>query len=307
VEVRAGACPRCGAPLRLREEPAIPPLDRPLDLDRRTVPRADQSPLELEDTTTTPGPWSPRSAPVHPRPRTTPAFWAEPGPSGSPTATPTPTPTPTPPPPPTPPPTPTATRTATPTAIPTAPSPRVPSPIGDPISIADEADFELLGPVLDDLKDAGAEPALEAPEARTPPAIELHFTVASRGERLGSWVVDGLLAGAFAWLLVAGGVRLAGGAEATPLPVVVGLAALLHFTHATLGCALAGRTLGKWMAGTEVVGPDGRFPAPGRAALRAALSLLSAGLLLPLLFALVDRRGRALHDHLLRTAVVRPP
>jgi len=281
VEVRAGACPRCGAPLRLREEPALPPLDRPVDLDRRTAPRS-EPPLELEDGTTAPGARSPRLPPTNPRPRTTPAFWAEPGPSGAPTST----------------------TPSTAAATSTTPSARVSSPIGDPVSVADEADFELLGPALDDLKDV--EPAADEEEVRTPPAIALHFTVASRGERLFSWAVDGLLAGALAWLLVAGGVRLAGGAEA-PLAAVAALAALLHFTHATLGCALAGRTLGKWMAGAEVVGPEGRSPSPGRAALRAGLSLLSAGLLFPLLLALVDRKGLALHDRLLRTAVVRPP
>jgi uncharacterized RDD family membrane protein YckC len=172
-------------------------------------------------------------------------------------------------------------------------------PIGDPVPIAGEGDFELLGP-------AAGEPA-PGEEPPPPPVIELHFTVASRGERLVSWAVDGILSGALAWLLVAGGVRLAGGAAAPPLGAVAVLAALLHFTHATLGCALAGRTLGKWMAGVEVVGPEGRFPSPGRAALRAGLSLLTAALLLPLVLALADRKGRALHDHLLRTAVVRPP
>jgi len=282
VEPRAAACARCGVPLRLQEEPAPSSLDRPLDLDRRELPRdaevrgAEADAPELAETA--PGPWKRGVIPAGPpRPRTTPAFWGEPGPSQTLAAASA------------------ATPPATPLATPTA----NPGSTGAPQEPGEEGDFEILGPA--------AEEPREEPAAPTPPAIELHFTVASRGQRLVGWAVDGLLAGALAWLLVAGGARLAGGAEAAPVGAVAALAALLHFTHASLGSALAGRTLGKWMAGAEVVGPDGRFPSPGRAALRAALSLLSAALLVGLLVALVDRRGRALHDRLLRTAVVRPP
>jgi uncharacterized RDD family membrane protein YckC len=96
--------------------------------------------------------------------------------------------------------------------------------------------------------------------------------------------------------------------EATLLPPALALAALLQFVHSALGCGLAGRTLGKWMLGLRLVGPDGRLPSPGRAAARALLSLASVGLLgIGLLLALFDRRGRALHDLVARTAVVMAP
>jgi uncharacterized RDD family membrane protein YckC len=133
--------------------------------------------------------------------------------------------------------------------------------------------------------------------------------VASPPQRLLGWAVDGLLAASLAWLLVAGG-AWAVGARAEPeqlaLPIAL-LAALVHFAHAALGVALAGRTLGKWMQGLEVVGPDGGFPSPGRAAARAFLSLLSAATVLGLVLALLDRKGRAMHDFLTATAVVRSP
>jgi len=142
------------------------------------------------------------------------------------------------------------------------------------------------------------------------PAVELRFEVPSPLRRIASWAADGLLAASLAWLLVLGGLGLAGGSPtgADLLPATAALAALLHFTHAALGQALAGRTLGKWMLDLEVVGPDGRAPTPGRSALRAGLSLLSAGALgLGLLAALVDTKGRALHDRIAGTAVVCSP
>jgi uncharacterized RDD family membrane protein YckC len=289
AEVESGveACPRCAAPLRLRDEPPGGPLDRPLDLDRRGDRRGEQAgpapeaapgdrpPLDE----TSPAAWRRpgdfvRKAivapPGHPRvPRHTPRFWAleEPGPS--------------------------------PVAQVAAP-PRDPAP---PPPEPGESDFEILGTL-----DPAPQPA-PAPSP-SPAAVELRFTVASGGQRVASWAVDALLAGSVAWLLVAGGALAVGArpaAEVVLVPVAL-LAALVHFAHASLGVALAGRTLGKWMLGLEVVGTDGGFPSPGRAALRAGLSLVSAGAAgLGLLLALVDRQGRGLHDRLTGTAVVRSP
>ena len=245
MDARADACPRCAAPLRLRDEPAAAPVDQPIDLDRRQDP------------------------PGARRPYLTPRFWmAEPGPARS------------------------------------------------------ELPEELA---VQEVPDAGAspfttqpgQPAPPTPPARLPrveplppPAVELRFQVPSPFRRVASWVVDGLLSASLATLLVLGGLRLAGasGAGVDALPVAAALGALLHFTHASLGHALAGRTLGKWMLDLEVVGPDGRPPGPGRSALRAALSLASAGALgLGLLLALVDGKGRALHDRFAGTSVVRSP
>jgi uncharacterized RDD family membrane protein YckC len=138
----------------------------------------------------------------------------------------------------------------------------------------------------------------------------VHLTVAPAWKRALSWLVDGALAGALSWLLVAGGSHLLGSdlPDAALLPSAALLAALLHFVHAALGHGLAGRTLGKWMLGLLLVGPDGRRPGPGRVAARTLLSLLSLALLgLGLLLALFDRKGRALHDLATGTAVVRVP
>jgi uncharacterized RDD family membrane protein YckC len=78
--------------------------------------------------------------------------------------------------------------------------------------------------------------------------------------------------------------------------------------YATLAHALAGATLGKWLLGLRLVGPDGRRPSLGRSAWRAALAVVS-GVLLGLGFhvALFTRSGRALHDVAARTWVVEAP
>ncbi len=302
VAESAAACPRCAAPLSLREEPAPIALDGDLRLDRRRGERL-PAPGALEETdpapwervqrpspadppdTTEPSPWKdrrpdPPRAPVPagsgPVPRVTPRFWwlgdgAE------------------------------------------LPAGEVAPPAGPPPGQAgDEAGFEILGPV--------AEPE-EARPARTARAWQVPLPLpptgpvrpAPPGRRLLSWAVDGTLAGALAWLLLAGGSLLAGPEAAAPspvalLPAATGLAAAIHFVHAALGVGLAGQTLGKWMTALAVLGPDGRMPGPGRAAARALLSLLSAGMLgLGLLWVLLDRRARALHDIALSTEVVRAP
>lgn len=252
---RAGSCPRCGAPLSLRDEPAPRALDRDLTLDRRGGPLA------------------------------TPPFWA----AGS-------------------------------------PDPASPA-AGEPL----EAGFDILGPLdeepfarLEPEAPAAGEtapgrppppapaPAAERPRARQVPLpfpAERRLVPAPAGRRVLSWAVDGALAAGLAWLLTAGGAWLAGGAEeASLLPSAAALAALLHFAHATLGHALAGRTLGKWSAGLRLVGPDGRPPAPGRAAARALLSLAAAAPLgLGLWPALWDRQGRAISDRITGTSVIRAP
>jgi len=314
----AAACPRCAAPLSLREEPAPAALDVDLRLDRRRGERRPDAPAIDE---TDPAPWrragreagagppdtsepstsregraeAPRpSVPAGPGPvpRVTPRFWwKEP--------------------------------------VEEAPLPRPPG--GDPAldlalgepgpgepttPAADEAGFEILGPA--------AEARQEEPPAPQPPPARLRqvplplpptgpWPPAPAGLRLLSWLVDGLLAAALAWLLLAGGSLLAGPDAAAPsvaalLPAAAGLAAAIHFVHAALGVGLAGQTLGKWMTALQVLGPDGRLPGPGRAAARALLSLFSAGLLgLGLLPALAGRRARALHDIALATEVVRAP
>jgi uncharacterized RDD family membrane protein YckC len=174
------------------------------------------------------------------------------------------------------------------------------------------AGFEILGPAADPAA-AGRTPAARPRQVPLPLPPAGPFDPAPPGRRLLSWAVDGTLAGALAWLLLATGSLLAGPDAAVPapaalLPPAAGLAAAIHFVHAALGVGLAGQTLGKWMAALAVRGPEGRAPGPGRAAARALLSLLSAGLLgIGLVPALVGRRARALHDIALSTEVVRVP
>ncbi|HEY7724617.1 MAG TPA: RDD family protein [Anaeromyxobacteraceae bacterium] len=245
-----GSCPRCGAPLRLPEEPAPHPVDRPVELDRRA---GDRDPGESPHDTA-PGPFGgARAAPPPPppagpapdsrSPRFTPRIWLE-------------------------------------------------EPAG---GAGAERDLGTAGPP----EGAPGDERVEFAIAGAPPL-----------PRLASWAVDGLLAGAFAWLLVAGGVRAEGLAapDRSVLPWLAALAALVHLAHATVGHALAGRTLGKWLLRLVLVARSGRRPGPGTCLARGVLAIASAGLLgLGLVPALLGRSGRALHDIVLGTAVARLP
>jgi uncharacterized RDD family membrane protein YckC len=101
-----------------------------------------------------------------------------------------------------------------------------------------------------------------------------------------------------AWMLPAGADRL--GSLAWP---GAGLFALLCFAHATLGHALMGATVGQRLLGLRIAAADGFPPRLGRAALRAALTLLGLGLLPPLFTA----GRRTLHDRIAGTWTVRAP
>ncbi len=294
---RAATCPGCGAPLALREEPAPRALDRDLTLDRRggrpraTPPFWEAGPPEI----------------VEPMPEPVPDAGGEPLDAGfdllgpveeeplgnlEPEA-----------------PVPGETepghpRPPAPAPVPgeTEPGrPRPPAPV----------------PAAGETAPGRPQPPHPAPPAERPRArqVALPFPPEQRllpapaGRRLLAWGVDAGLAAGLAWLLTAGGAWLAGGAdEAGLLPSAAALAALLYLAHATLGHALAGRTLGKWSAGLRLLGPDGRRPGPGRAAARALLSLAAAAPLgLGLWPALWDRQGRTIPDRIARTSVVRAP
>jgi resuscitation-promoting factor RpfA len=88
----------------------------------------------------------------------------------------------------------------------------------------------------------------------------------------------------------------------------LGFLGLAGAVYLALAHALMGASIGKWLTGLRVVAPDGRRPTPRRAAARAALTVLSVGLVgLGVLLALFTRSGRALHDFLAGTwVVVRP-
>lgn len=171
----------------------------------------------------------------------------------------------------------------------------------------------------------GPEPAQAdaLPEPDVDP-LEIHVVRASSARRAAAWILDAapfLAAGvAFGRSLLptaapggpsGGGVAAVLDLAAREQAIVLSLSATVAIalaTYATLAHALAGATLGKWLLGLRVVGPDGARPSPARSAVRSALALLSAGLLgLGYVLALFTRSGRGLHDLLARTWVVKAP
>jgi resuscitation-promoting factor RpfA len=180
-----------------------------------------------------------------------------------------------------------------------------------------------VGPLPDTGEFAWGDRAVppDAPPAAVARA-EVHRRRAPPWRRVLAWAVDvgPLAAGVF----VLGRSLLGSAAAALPAPadgldglidlvaregrIVLSLLALLAVAlavYTTLAHALAGATLGKWMFGLRVVGPQGTRPSLGRSAARSALAVLSAALLgLGFLLALFTRSGRALHDFLARTWVV---
>jgi uncharacterized RDD family membrane protein YckC len=153
--------------------------------------------------------------------------------------------------------------------------------------------------------------------------VEVHLRRAPNWKRLMAWVLDGLpFAALFAFTLrlvldrlphaapldLPAALDLAG-AEASRItgPVFAGTLVIFAVYH-LLSHGLSGATLGKRLVGIRVVGPDGRRPGLGRAAIRAVLGAISLLLLgLGVLLALFTRSGRALHDLLARTWVVEAP
>ena len=105
--------------------------------------------------------------------------------------------------------------------------------------------------------------------------------------------------------LMGGGARMAGGtAERVGILITVVVAVL------DLGvlAGLTGRTIGKWTTGLSIERTDGGSPGIGRALLRHfvgyPLSILPFGL--GFLIVTVSSSGRALHDLIAGTIVVRP-
>lgn len=177
-----------------------------------------------------------------------------------------------------------------------------------------------LEPLLD-----GPERPLDEPVDVDVDAVEVHLRRPPTWRRAASWAVDAIpFAALAAWGLqaIAAAVPAAPGAPqglahavdvalrdggAIALPLAAGTL-ILALVYQVLGHALAGATLGKWLLGLRVVGPDGRRPSLARSAARAALSAASVLLLgLGVLLALFTRSGRALHDLAAGTWVVEAP
>ncbi|BDG03813.1 hypothetical protein AMOR_28090 [Anaeromyxobacter oryzae] len=325
-------CPACGAPLALRPEPSVRPLDASVSLDRRAAVRTPvaTAPLALAETQ---GDLTQRLDPVPEPPARTrnvaaraPAVvdpsrshWDLGSALGG-----------------------AADRTFAPGELPLpadsartgllprpaagrappldAPGPVAtrPEPSGLPrASVA--AASEPGGPAL--AAEASPEPALDLGALPDPEvdAVEVHLRRAPTWRRIAAWAIDcapfvALLVFALRALQAGDGVGSTWGrlgavaADAgVTLPVAVGTVILL-LVYQTLCHALAGATLGKWIAGLRVVGPDGARPSLGRSTGRAILSVVSVAVLgLGLLLALFTVSGRALHDLLARTWVVEAP
>ena len=104
--------------------------------------------------------------------------------------------------------------------------------------------------------------------------------------------------------LMGGGARLAGG-TAEKIGILVTLVVAVLDLGVLAG--LRGKTIGKWTTGLRLERTDGRLPGVGRALLRSfigyPLSLLPFGL--GFLIVAVNPSGRALHDLIAGTIVVR--
>jgi uncharacterized RDD family membrane protein YckC len=182
-----------------------------------------------------------------------------------------------------------------------------PEPDGAPEGIA-----EVVPPAAEGLPDPEVE------------ALEVHVERAEGWRRAAAWAVD-----AVPFAIAGGALGRSLVREATAgLPSPSGLdtfldllarervialsvlaaAALALAVYATLAHALAGATLGKWLLRLRVIGPDGARPSPARSAVRSGLAVASAALLgLGFVLALFTRSGRALHDLIARTWVVKAP
>jgi uncharacterized RDD family membrane protein YckC len=179
-----------------------------------------------------------------------------------------------------------------------------------------------VGPLPDTGEFAWGDRAVPPDASPAGARAEVHRRRAPPWRRVLAWAVD--VGPLTAGVVVLGRSLLGSAAAALPAPadgldglidlvaregrIVLSLLALLAVAlavYTTLAHALAGATLGKWMFGLRVVGPQGTRPSLGRSAARSGLAVLSAALLgLGFLLALFTRSGRALHDFLARTWVV---
>ena len=161
---------------------------------------------------------------------------------------------------------------------------------------------------------ARAAPAGEPENAKVTTETTVMATPAGLFRRLVAWVVDLSLISIVAGVFLAGavfviapkGLSMMRGLLAISVPALL-LGGVLSFVYTTLFAFLfQGKTPGRRLAGIRLVDGTGSIPGPGRALIRAALSLVSFGLFLSgFWLGLFDRRGQTLHDKLSRTFVVR--
>jgi len=219
-------------------------------------------------------------------------------------------------------------------AAPPPPAPAVEAAVAEPVREPDLVSTRLSEAELADLplRATVAEPATRPP-ARSVPALDDEVLAAEReiepevelapplaepaplerparaGERLRAAVVDGLLFGALAAVVVyftGRAARVQVVALVASWPALASYLCLLALFYAGYFTGTTGQTPGKLMAGLRVVDAAGRPPGYLRSVARALVGLVGTGLvglgLLPIAF---DPAGRALHDRLFRTRVVR--
>ncbi len=170
-------------------------------------------------------------------------------------------------------------------------------------------------------------PAFELPPPAEPAAVEkpLPKKAGAFGEvlaaparwwqRLGAFLVDGLLIGGLVFLMLsAASLAVGRGGSGDALSAVgklaipgAALGTLLSLVYATLSAVLfRGRTAGRLVFAIRLVDKTGDAPQFTRAIIRAVLAVVSFLLLLSgFWLALFDRKGQTLHDKLTGTFVVR--
>jgi uncharacterized RDD family membrane protein YckC len=136
----------------------------------------------------------------------------------------------------------------------------------------------------------------------------------TRWDRAGNWrrmiaaVLDLLVMALMAAPIVAG-IRFAAGFRSDPrlLAVMGGSAALIMFAYLTVTIALTGRTLGMRVLSLRTIDVrTGLIPTGGQATKRAVGYIFSLSTLgLGIIYALLDREGRTVHDRFSRTIVVK--
>lgn len=156
---------------------------------------------------------------------------------------------------------------------------------------------------------------VEPGKASRPPArrIESHVRVRYRAPfalRCGALLIDYILLALILTVstiiarLMGGGARMAGG-TAEKIGIVFALAAAVLDLGVLAG--LTGKTIGKWTTGLRLERTDGRTPGIGLALLRHFVGYPVSFLLFGVgfLFAIVNPTGRALHDLIAGTVVIR--
>lgn len=154
--------------------------------------------------------------------------------------------------------------------------------------------------------------------------MEIHLNRAPSWRRVLAWLVDGLALGLFTAALIhlaIGGIRVFQSSESGPdwlleigaknyrlIASLAGVTVLATFVYLTLGHALMGATLGKQLLGIRVTARNGLRPTLLRSIVRSVIALVTLFALgLGPLMVLFTRSGRALHDFLAGTYVVKRP